>query len=153
MELAKQFGLVEYPSPAGGCLLTEKGFCRKLADLKTHEGLADERLVWLLLRGRHFRLPGGAKCIVGRDSRDNAALKEMRQGADVLLHTVDVPGPTVLLPGGANEEDIALAVSVCATYGDRGTRPHAVIRIHTADGMRETSAAALPRERLHERML
>ena len=25
MELAKKFGLVEYPSPAGGCLLTEKG--------------------------------------------------------------------------------------------------------------------------------
>jgi hypothetical protein len=44
MELARQFGLVEYPSPAGGCLLTEKGFCRKLADMKANEGLGDERL-------------------------------------------------------------------------------------------------------------
>jgi len=153
MELAKQFGLVEYPSPAGGCLLTEKGFCRKLADLKTYDGLADERLVWLLLRGRHFRLPGGAKCIVGRDSRDNAALKEMRQGADVLLHTVDVPGPTVLLPHGASEKDVALAASVCATYGDRGARENAVIRIHTSTGTTEINAPALPKERLHEQML
>jgi len=153
MELAKKFGLVEYPSPAGGCLLTEKGFCRKLADLKAHEGLADERLVWLLLYGRHFRLPGGAKCIVGRDSRDNATLKEMRNEGDVLLHTVDVPGPTALLPNGARAEDITLAASICATYSDCGERQEAVVRVYDAAGTSETSASALPRERLQEWML
>jgi len=153
MELARKFGLVEYPSPAGGCLLTERGFCRKLADLKTHEGFADERLVWLLLHGRHFRLPGGAKCIAGRDARENAALKEMRQEGDVLMHTVDVPGPTALLPRGGGPADIALAASICATYGDRGDRQQAVVRIHAPDGTNDTGTPPLPRERLQEWML
>ncbi|MCL1919779.1 MAG: tRNA 4-thiouridine(8) synthase ThiI [Kiritimatiellaeota bacterium] len=148
MELAKRFGLLEYPSPAGGCLLTEKGFCRKLADLKAHEGFGDERLAWLLLYGRHFRLPGGAKCIVGRDARDNAKLKEMRRDGDVLLHTVNVPGPTALLLGGAGDGDIAHAASICATYGDRDGRPDAVVRIHASGAATEASAPALPREQL-----
>ena len=152
MELAKKFGLIEYPSPAGGCLLTEKGFCRKLTDLKTHEGLTDERHAWLLLYGRHFRLPDGAKCIVGRDSRDNATLKDMRHNSDVLLHTVDVPGPTALLPSGASPADIALAASICATYGDRGERQQAIVRIHTTESTHEINAPSLPRERLQELM-
>jgi len=150
MEWAQTFGLVEYPSPAGGCLLTEKGFCRKLADLKAHEGLADERLVWLLLHGRHFRLPGGAKCVAGRDARENAALRDFRQEGDVLLHTVDVPGPTALMPRGAGPADIALAASICAAYGDRCGREAAVVRIHAPGGTHETAAPALPRERLDE---
>ena len=29
-----EFGIVDYPSPAGGCKLTEEGFCRKLKDLQ-----------------------------------------------------------------------------------------------------------------------
>jgi predicted ribosome quality control (RQC) complex YloA/Tae2 family protein len=90
---------------------------------------------------------------VGRDARDNAALKEMRQDADILLHTVDMPGPTVLLPCGASDDDITLAASVCATYGDRGTRQEAVVRIHTPAGANEKSVPALPRGRLNEMML
>ena len=152
MALAEQFGLREYPSPAGGCLLTEKGFCQRLMDLKTHEGLADERLVWLLLYGRQFRLPGGAKCVVGRDARDNAKLKEMRLENDVLLHTVNVPGPTALLPNGASDEDIALAASICATYGDRGGRQDAIVRIHTSAGETDKDTPTLPRERLETLM-
>lgn len=146
MELAKRYGLVEYPSPAGGCLLTEKGFCRKLADMRDHEGLDDERLVWLLLTGRHFRLPGGAKCVAGRDSRDNAALKKARQGGDVLIHTVNVPGPTMLLPGGASAEDLAWAAGICASYGDHGERKDVVVRVLREEGAEERSVAPLPKE-------
>lgn len=133
MELAKQFGLVNYPSPAGGCLLTEKGFCRKLMDLKTHEGLEAEHNVWLLLYGRHFRLPGGAKCIVGRDAHDNAALKRMKRENDILLHTVNVPGPSVLLSNTASESDVEQAFLLCASYGDIRGRTHVVVRIVRGD--------------------
>ena len=153
MELAKRFGLVEYPSPAGGCLLTEKGFCRKLADMKAHEGLDDERLVWLLLTGRHFRLPGGAKCVAGRDSRDNAALKRAQREGDVLIHTVNVPGPTLLLPGGASPEDLALAAGICAAYGDHGDRREVIVRMLSGAGQEERTAEPLPKERFLSWML
>ncbi len=147
MELAAQYGMKEYPSPAGGCLLTEKGFCRKLADLRDHEGLGEERLVWLLLHGRHFRLPGGAKCVAGRDARDNAALKKSQGKGDMLLYTVNVPGPTLLLPCGASEEDLALAAGICAAYGDHGERTAVLVRIVRGDGAEERQVTPLPKER------
>lgn len=146
MELAARYGLREYPSPAGGCLLTEGGFCRKLADLRDHEGLSCVRLVWLLRTGRHFRLPGGAKCVAGRDARENAELKRVRGEADVLLHTVDVPGPTVLVPGGGETEDIGLAAELCAAYGDRAERSSVTVRIE-GSGYAESRVVELrPRE-------
>ena len=152
-ELAQCYGLTRYPAPAGGCLLTEKGFCRKLSDLHTNEGLGDERLVWLLLRGRHFRLPGGAKCVVGRDAADNAALKSLRVVSDVLLHAVDVPGPTVLLPGGADDGDVSLAARICAAYADHGTRESVTIRIVRSDAAEERRVAPLAREQAQAWML
>ena len=146
MELAAKYGMKEYPSPAGGCLLTEKGFCRKLADLRDHEGLANERLVWLLLCGRHFRLPGGAKCLAGRDARDNAALKKAQGEGDVVLYTVNVPGPTLLIPCGASEEDLALAAGICAAYGDHGERAEVKVRIVRGSGSEERLVAPLSKE-------
>jgi len=155
MELAAKYGIYEYPSPAGGCLLTEKGFCRKVADLQGHEGLDDERLVRLLLYGRHFRLPGGTKCVAGRDARDNAALAQARRDGDVLLHTVNVPGPTVLLPKGVvGEGDLARAAGLCAGYGDHGGRKEVSVRILRGDGSQEERAAVpLPKEQFSGWML
>jgi len=153
MELAAKFGLREYPSPAGGCLLTEQGFCRKLADLRDHEGLDDERLVGLLLGGRHFRLPGGAKCVAGRDARDNAGLKRAWCEGDVLLYTVDVPGPTLLLPRGAGEPDLALAAGICAGYGDHGGRTEVTVRILCGKDAEERKVVPLPKEQFSGWML
>ena len=146
MELATRYGMKEYPSPAGGCLLTESGFCRKLADVRDNEGLDNERLVWLLLHGRHFRLPGGAKCVAGRDSRDNGALKKAQVEGDVLLYTVNVPGPTLLIPCGAGEEDLARAAGICAAYGDHGERAEVTVRIVRGDKAEERAVAPLPKE-------
>ena len=146
IELAEKYGLVNYPSPAGGCLLTETGFCRRLGDLKDHEGLAQERLAWLLLFGRPLRLPGGSKCIAGRNSRDNASLKNARRPEDVLLHTVNIPGPSLLMPLGGSDEDINLAASICASYGDHGSRTEVVVRILAGENSREINAPVIPRE-------
>ena len=33
MALAREFGITDYPSPAGGCLLTDPGYSRRLRDL------------------------------------------------------------------------------------------------------------------------
>ena len=35
--LAGEFGISDYPNPAGGCLLTDKGFSRRLKDLFEHQ--------------------------------------------------------------------------------------------------------------------
>ena len=114
-ELAKKYGLTDYPSPAGGCKLTEKGFGRKLKDLLDHEGLDERRLVELLLVGRRFRLPDGTGVILGRDANENRLLAARRAPSDTLVAPVSVPGPTALLPRVASESDLETATRiVCA---------------------------------------
>jgi len=115
--LAAEFGIVEYPSPAGGCKLTEEGFGRKLRDLMEHEGLDNRTLVDLLAIARHFRLPDGTGLIVGRDKTDNAAI-DAASGLGELLRTEgSAPGPHALLVGGAKSDaDRAMAREIVAMY-------------------------------------
>ena len=126
--LAAEFGIVDYPSPAGGCKLTEDGFCRKLKDLKDHEGLANRGLVELLTVGRRFRLPGGSSVILGRDKNENAVLRDVEtretNGTDRMLAVAlpGVPGPTALIPELKSETDLSLTRDLVAAYS-RGTGP------------------------------
>lgn len=117
MELAKQFGLQDYPAPAGGCLLTEKRFGKKLKDLLDHEGLEKDRTnVWLLKTGRHFRLDDNIKIIVGTNEADNVMLEEKAHADDLILTCPDVPSPTVIAPPAISEDQLKTAAAICARY-------------------------------------
>ena len=111
--LASEFGIAEYPSPAGGCKLTEAGFARKLRDLMEHEGLDDRRLVELSVVARRFRLPGGTSVLLGRDARENAILQGER---GTIVMPVNVPGPTALLPRLCSDADLELAKGIVCAY-------------------------------------
>ena len=114
-ELAKKFGIVDYPSPAGGCKLTEKGFGNRLRDLLEHEGLGTRRLVELLLIARRFRLADGTGVILGRDANENEMLKGCGD-LGALVYTVNCPGPTALVPGNPSEEAIAKVAALVAAW-------------------------------------
>lgn len=129
--LAAEFGIKEYPSPAGGCKLTEEGFCRKLKDLKDHEGLGNRELVELLSMARRFRLPGGTGVILGRDRGENAVLKDLGRLGTV-VSPVNVPGPTALLPEVKSEDDFALACELVAAYS-RYDRLEGNIRLNVGE--------------------
>ena len=111
--LAAEFGIVNYPSPAGGCKLTEAGFARKLRDLMDHEGLDDRRLVELSVVARRFRLPDGTSVMLGRDSGENKILHGER---GTVIAPVNVPGPTALLPKVHSEADLELAKGIVCAY-------------------------------------
>ena len=117
--LAAEFGIVDYPSPAGGCKLTEEAFGRKLKDLMEHEGLARRDLVELLTVGRRFRLPGGSSVILGRDGGENALLAR-GEFAALLKPTVAMPGPTAAIPVVASPSDLEFAQALVNAYV-RGT--------------------------------
>ena len=114
--LAAEFGITDYPSPAGGCRLTEDGFGRRLKDLMEHEGLGDRRLVELLVVGRRFRLPGGSSLILGRDRVEN---ERLRQTGYVLVECSTV-GPVAAIPELKREDDRALAQKLVDAYA-KGT--------------------------------
>lgn len=115
--LAAEFGIADYPSPAGGCKLTEEGFCRKLKDLQDHEGLGSRRLVELLSVGRRFRLPGGSSVILGRDSGENAVLR--KEPGEVIAFS-DRPGPTALVPVVKSEADLEIARAIVRAWSRGG---------------------------------
>jgi len=120
MELAKSFGIRDYQNPAGGCLLTDEQFSRRLRDLMRHCGLKKED-VELLKTGRHFRLSTGAKLIVGRNEKeDNELLGLLREGDYLFMPPFNVAGPNCLGRGEFTQELIVLAAGICLRYCDRG---------------------------------
>jgi tRNA U34 2-thiouridine synthase MnmA/TrmU len=118
MELAAHYGIQYYPPPAGGCLLTDPMFSRRLKDLFVNQPDPAPRDMELLKYGRHFRLAAAVKVIVGRNERDNLALQTLIREGDAVLKMVDVPGPLVLVPGGGSEEDLRRAARLCVLYSD-----------------------------------
>ena len=117
MELAAHYGIKSYPTPAGGCLLTDPGYSKRLKELKSHEGL-DLRLISLLRTGRHFRLPGNIRVIAGRNQKDNELLAAAATPEDTILKTVGIAGPVVMVLTSPDEQAIQTAAAICARYSD-----------------------------------
>jgi tRNA-specific 2-thiouridylase len=124
MELATEYGIKEYPSPAGGCLLTEKVFSKRLAEAFDH-GEDSLEIVELLSLGRHFRLPSGARLVVGRDEAENDELLRRKPAGAVVVDAGDLPGPVGIVVKGSRDQGIeglsdgALAARICARYSDK----------------------------------
>jgi len=132
MALAERFGIAEYASPAGGCLLTDPLFAARLRDLMAHEpgfGLAD---VELLRYGRHFRLGPHVRIVVGRNEADNARILALAQEGDLVIEMADLPGPLTLARGDVADDLILLAGGVTARYTKARHLPHARISCRTA---------------------
>ena len=118
MALAEAYGITRYPAPAGGCLLTDPRYAQRLKELLRHVREASRPELELLKYGRHFRLPGGAKAVVGRTQRENEALLGLKTPADYLVQVEGYPGPIVLVCGGGSEADLEEAAGLAATYSD-----------------------------------
>ena len=123
--LAERFGIVDYPQPAGGCLLAEKVYAARLRDAFAHSDrermdVADFRL---LGTGRHFRISERGKAIVGRNEEENRLLAELASDR-TRLEPLDVMGPDSLVEGDPTEEEIRLIASLAGRYCDvlGGTR-------------------------------
>lgn len=117
IKLAEEKNIKDYPCPAGGCLLTDPEFSKRLKESFKH-GENSLRDIMLLKIGRHFRLKNGAKIIVGRNQKDNEQLENMRQDGEYLLQVRDVPGPIVLLKSNCDEQTLKTAAEICVRYSD-----------------------------------
>jgi len=129
MEMAQRRDIVEYPSPAGGCLLTEKGFSRRLKDLLTSKANMETRELELLKLGRHFRIAPHTKIVVGRNRRENEAIRTLSGKNDTILRSVSVPGPTVLVSGELSEKVLDIATAITVAYSDAGEGDASEVRI------------------------
>ncbi|MFH1397985.1 MAG: tRNA 4-thiouridine(8) synthase ThiI [Candidatus Omnitrophota bacterium] len=118
IELALEFGIKNYSSPAGGCLLTDPHFTDRAKDLLRHNELTMEN-VELIKIGRYFRVTPDVKLAVGRnEAEDNRIIGLAKTGDHLFYPPLDVAGTTALARGKLNEESIRLCASIASRYCD-----------------------------------
>jgi tRNA-specific 2-thiouridylase len=116
LELANEFGLEDYPSPASGCLLTDVGYSNRLRDLVEHTGHLTFDDLNLLRVGRHFRLDENTKVVIGRNEKDNNLLDGYRRDYHYRLEALDCGSPVTLLIGNPTEDNLTKAATLTARY-------------------------------------
>lgn len=93
LELAKKFGLTKFLTPAGGCLLTDPGFSKRLKDFLENGGRLNLLMIKLLKLGRHFRVEK-KKVVIGRNEGENEKLEELAKKENLWFGEVmGVPSP------------------------------------------------------------
>jgi tRNA U34 2-thiouridine synthase MnmA/TrmU len=155
IELAAHFGIVDYPKPAGGCLLTEPHFSKRLRDLLQERPDPRHRDLELLKVGRHIRWGEDCKVIVGRREEENKRLEDLSDKGDLRLWVKGFPGPLVLLPAppAPCPDALRFAAQVAVRYSD--APQGRVVEVHCTDGdsTQTLRAAACPEEDIRQRML
>jgi hypothetical protein len=116
-EYARKFDLHEFGCPAGGCLLTDPNFSKRVRDLFTYKKDYNMLDVALLRIGRHIRVNGSAKLIVGRNEEESRRLEAIHRPPYVLISPLDFRGPVALLCGEICEDTLRIGASILAHYG------------------------------------
>lgn len=145
MALAAHYGLKDYPSPGGGCVLTNAGFSDRLRDLIATQEKVELRDVELLKWGRQLRLPSGNRFVVGRVHADNLKLEELALGDDLLLKVEGVPTPTGLLSAESSQQELELAAAIVAAYSDAVTGEEALVIVSGKED-RQVAVKTPPKE-------
>lgn len=101
IELAARYGIKKYPSPAGGCLLTDPEFSERLMKLLDNCPDCSINDIELIKNGRIFWLrikEGGlALAIIGRNHEENERLKKLAKKGDFIVELKEINGPSTLL--------------------------------------------------------
>lgn len=92
LEMARKYNIKPVPTPAGGCLLTEKESAKRYLPVFKHKKNPEPADFYLANIGRQFWHNGHWLC-VGRDKSDNARLMELAGKNDYLFNIVLFPGP------------------------------------------------------------
>lgn len=106
LELAEKYGLREFPTPAGGCLLTDPIFSSRLRRLMVWRGELRADDINLIKAGRVFFEADGL-IVVGRNEHENEKIAALAEESDILVTTSGKKGPLAVLrlkqatePGG-----------------------------------------------------
>lgn len=127
LAMASEYGIADPPNAGGGCLLTDPAFGRRAKDLFAHVRDPTINDIDLLKVGRHFRLDGKTKLVVGRNRDENAIIRSLALPGDTLLEAKGHMGPTSMLRVRGAAEDsgagpaaghVELAAAVTVRYSD-----------------------------------
>lgn len=149
IELAAELGITDFPSPAGGCLLTVENFSKRLRHLFQLKPEAKPHETEVLKHGRHFALDSRAVLVVGRKATENETLVKLADPGDYLLKVATHPGPTSILRyfGDPDPDDLKWAASITARYSDAASLPQVAVKVwQPYQEPRTIEITPLPRE-------
>ena len=115
MILVKKYGLKDFPSPAGGCLLTDPIYGKRLKKMLENWAEAGPHDVALLKAGRifWFNVEGEKVLVViGRHKEDNDLLNKLGKVGDIVLELKGQVGPLVLVRGTKEGVEVVKEVDV-----------------------------------------
>jgi tRNA-specific 2-thiouridylase len=146
MQLAEQYGIKDYPSPAGGCLLTQENFAKRLRLLLALKPAAEANDTEILKVGRHFYLNGDQLLVIGRDHSENLKLQNLARADDFLIKVEDHPGPLGLLRlnHADDQAQLEMTARIVARYSDAPQEGIANMKISQAAGQKERSIQVVP---------
>ena len=157
IDLAREFGITDFPVPAGGCILADLNLSPRISRIyqgnymvKAEEITVED--VRLLLFGRQFRLPGGGWLILGRNQEENSLLSSLAQIEDAVLAVAVRPGPTGILRRAANcysddscrQSDLLLAAALVVRFGKKREDDPAETNVFFSLGLKTTVLTVLP---------
>lgn len=116
MELAEKYGIKDYPSPAGGCRLTEPNYSLRLREAINTNPNLDKEEIELLRYGRHFRTENNTRIIVSRTGEEGEKIKALLTSEDTVFIPKSHMGAMGIIHGVVLEEDIELACRIVARY-------------------------------------
>ena len=96
IELTKIFGIKEYASPAGGCILTDKSYSVNLLELFKRNPKASGEECQVLRLGRVF-WQDKYLIVVARNEKECSEITKFIKKGDVALDPHNFSGPTVLV--------------------------------------------------------
>ncbi|MDQ1268832.1 MAG: tRNA-uridine 2-sulfurtransferase [Thermodesulfobacteriota bacterium] len=141
--LAKKYGITEYPSPAGGCLLTDKGYSQRLRDLLYVQKTEDKTQLNLLKHGRHFRLDSRSKLVVGKNKAENKRIMDLYDPqTHIRLRCTHLPGPDALVFGQTDEAALHLAATITSGYTKASAGALTTISVFQKQGTKEIEVVA-----------
>ncbi len=132
IELARSFGITDFPAPAGGCDLADPILSKRIAFMYSGNFVFPAKEITsidilFLLVGRQFLLPGGGWFILGRNEKDNDELMDLKEPDDAVLYMEMHPGPTGILRRAASlyenkeklQSDLRYAAELVVRYGKK----------------------------------
>ncbi|HHW60979.1 MAG TPA: tRNA 4-thiouridine(8) synthase ThiI [Syntrophomonadaceae bacterium] len=138
IQLAEKYNLIDYPTPAGGCLLTQENFARRLRSYLENRSLIQADELTILRYGRQFYTREGNLILIGRNQAENMQLNQLAQPQDYLLKVTERPGPLGLLrpmnSDSASMKEIDFAARLTARYSDAKKEPSTRVMVKRAVG-------------------
>ncbi|HVX01684.1 MAG TPA: hypothetical protein VHA09_00870, partial [Nitrososphaera sp.] len=148
LALARHFGIQEPPNAAGGCLLTDPAFSKRIEDAMEHagdDGIPTINDIELLKVGRHFRMTPAEKLVVGRNKEENEVIKALVEDTDIVLEAKDHVGPTCILRGKSHDEAVIIrAASIVLRYSDAPRDAVSKVRVTRGAGRDELELEVAP---------